>query len=104
MLTGFQRGATLVIAAAALIVVGAAPAQAGFDDAGYWAFADRMQERLDPLWDEQAGYYRAGSGGVEPMTNSLLLLTHSVAALSDHQGPARNDRRGRVLAGRLVDG
>ena len=62
-----------------------------YDDAGYWAFADRMQQRLDRLWDERDGYYHGGGGGADPMTNSMLLLTHSVAALSGHEGPARND-------------
>ena len=75
----------------------AAPAlsAAPYDDAGYWAFADRMQQRLDRLWDERDGYYHGGGGGADPMTNSMLLLTHSVAALSGHEGPARNDRRAR---------
>ncbi len=98
-----RRTLPAALAAAALAVV-AAPAHAAYDDAGYWSVADRMQQRLDPLWDEQAGYYRAGSGGVEPMANSLLLLTHSVAAMRGHEGPARNDARARVLAARLVDG
>ena len=73
-----------------------------FDDAGYWAVADRMQARLDGLWDEKAGYYRAGSGGVEPMLNAMMLLTHAVAAQTGHQGPARNDHRARLIALRLV--
>jgi hypothetical protein len=90
--------------AAALALIAPATAVAGLDDRGYLAFADRMQQRLDPVWDEDAGYYRAGSGGVEPMTNSLVLLTHSVAAMADHHGPARNDRRARLVARRLVDG
>ena len=46
---------------------------------------------LDDRWDEQAGYYKLGGGGVEPMANSMLLLTHSVAAMQGHEGPARND-------------
>ena len=62
----------------ALALIAPATAVADLDDAGYLAFADRMQQRLDPVWDEDAGYYRAGPGGVEPMTNSLVLLTHSV--------------------------
>src|SRR5689334_3313612 len=77
-----------------------APAAARADD--YWSYADRIQTRLDARWDEQAGYYRMAGGGVEPMANSMLLLTHAVAALYGHQGPARNDHRARVLALRLV--
>ena len=26
-----------------------------YDDAGYLAYADRMQQRLDPLWNEEHG-------------------------------------------------
>jgi hypothetical protein len=74
------------------------------DDAGYWHYADRLQSRLDAGWDEHAGYYKLGGGGVEPMANSMLLLTHAVAAMQGHDGPARNDHRARVLAARLVQG
>jgi hypothetical protein len=101
-----MRGAARAVAAGAalLALLTPATAAAALDDAGYLAFADRVQQRLDPLWDEHAGYYRAGPGGVEPMVNSLLLLTHSVAAMQDHHGPSRNDGRARVLARRLVTG
>ena len=63
-----------------------------------------MQQQLDDRWDEQAGYYKLGGGGVEPMANSMLLLTHAVAAMDGHTGPARNDHRARILAERLVSG
>src|SRR4051794_38578978 len=69
-----------------------------YDEAGYLAYADRMQERLDPLWDEDAGRYRAGGGGTEPMINALLLLAHSVAAQQGHDGPSRNEARARRVA------
>ena len=97
--------ATAAVAAAAIVPTTAAASSApapGYGSPQYWSFADRMQQRLDPLWDAEAGYYRAGPGGVEPMTNALLLLTHSVAALEGHEGPARNDRRARLVARRLV--
>ena len=111
----FRFAATAALASLALVAPATATAQdaapaapaltaAPYDDAGYWAFADRMQLRLDGLWDEGDGYYRGGGGGADPMTNSMLLLTHSVAALSGHEGPARNDRRARRLAERLVTG
>src|SRR5687768_3778153 len=96
--------ATAAVATAAITPTTAAASSPPYGTPQYWAFADRMQQRLDPLWDAEAGYYRAGPGGVEPMTNSLLLLSHSVAAARGHDGPARNDRRARVLAARLVDG
>src|SRR3954469_4541012 len=90
----------LALAGAALALALGSPATARADD--YWSYADRIQSRLDARWDEQAGYYRLAGGGVEPMANSMLLLTHSVAAMSGHQGPARNDHRARILALRLV--
>ena len=43
-----------------------------------------MQQTLDARWDGDAGYYKLGGGGVEPMANSMLLLTHSVAAMKGH--------------------
>jgi hypothetical protein len=86
-----------------LLVVAGPPATAlAYDDAGYLAYADRMQERLDPLWDEGSGQYRPGPGGVDALINSLLLLTHSVAAQQGHAGPARNDHRARLIARALV--
>jgi hypothetical protein len=88
----------------ALLVLAAGPPATAdaYDDAGYLAYADRMQERLDPLWDEGSGQYRPGPGGVDALINSLMLLTHSVAAQQDHSGPARNDHRARLIARALV--
>jgi hypothetical protein len=96
---------TLVALAATLVLAApAAAADAPYDDTAYWAFADRMQQRVDSRWDEQAGYYRLGGGGVEPMANSMLLLTHAVAAMQGHEGLTRDDHRARLLAARLVTG
>ena len=65
----------LLAAVAAALVFAAPAAAAPYDDAAYWAFADRSQQtQFDDRWDEQAGYYRMGGGGVEPMANSMLLL------------------------------
>ena len=95
----------LLAALAAALILAAPAAAATYDDDAYWAFADRsQQQRFDDLWDEHAGYYRMGGGGVEPMANSMLLLTHAVAAMEGHTGPARNDHRARILAARLVSG
>ena len=99
MLRSFSLAALAVILALALPAVARA-----IDDAGYWAYADRIQLQLDATWDERAGYYKLGGGGIEPMANSMLLLTHSVAAARGYQGPSRNDHRARVLALRLVAG
>jgi hypothetical protein len=88
---------------AGLLVIAAAPASAvGYDDAGYLAYADRMQERLDRLWDERRGLYRPSGGGSDTLINASLLLTHSVAAHAGHSGPARNDARARSIARALV--
>jgi hypothetical protein len=73
-----------------------------FDDAGYWAYADGLQRRLDGMWVERLGRYHTTGGGCESMLNALMLLTHSVAAQEGHDGPARNDRRARLIARALV--
>ena len=73
-----------------------------YDDAGYLQYADRMQERLDGLWNEQRGIYEPGPGGVDALVNAGLLLTHSVAAQAGHAGAARNDHRARLVAKALV--
>ena len=82
----------------------APPATAGppFDDAGYWAVADSLQARLDPLWNEREGSYRADGGGCETMINALELLTHSVAARAGYTGRVRDDDRARRIARALV--
>ena len=85
-----------------LALVFALAVPGGARAADYWSYADRIQSRLDARWDEQAGYYRMAGGGVEPMANAMMLLTHSVAAMRGYQGPARNDHRARILALRLV--
>src|SRR4051794_6999654 len=50
-----------------------------FDESGYWTVADRLQAKLDPLWDERRGIYVPGSGGVDALVNAGVLFTHSVA-------------------------
>ena len=97
-------------ALAALLVLLAVPAQARAGTAispatgGYLGYADRMQGRLDWLWDERAARYRSGQRETEAMLNGNLLLTHAVAALHGHTGPARNDHRARLIARTLVTG
>jgi hypothetical protein len=92
-----------LLAAAAAALVLAAPAKAAsYDDDAYWAFTDKLQQLADKHWDEQDGYFHLGGGGSEPMSNSMQLLTYSVAAMQGHEGPSRNDHRARILADRLV--
>lgn len=68
------------------------------DDQDHWAFADRLQTRVDRYWDDNAGLYSNFSAGA----HSDVLLTYAVAAMQGHQGPARNDRRARRLVDALV--
>ncbi|MDA0172730.1 hypothetical protein OJ998_26745 [Solirubrobacter taibaiensis] len=100
-----RRAATAALAALALVAPATASAQTqSYDDTAYFATADKLQERLDGLWNDKRGYYEGGGGGVEPMVNSLMLLGHSVAAMKGHTGPSRNDERARTLALALVKG
>ena len=93
----------LLCALPLLACAASAPARAlAYDDGGYLAYADRMQERLDDLWSEQHGIYQPGPGGVDALVNAGMLLTHSVAAQHGHTGPARNDHRARRVAKALV--
>jgi hypothetical protein len=73
------------------------------DDAGYWAFADKVQQRVDDSWNERLGRYNAGSPSVDTMLNANELLLHSAAALAGHQGPARADARARSIAAELME-
>ena len=68
------------------------------DESDYWAFADRMQTRVDRYWDDASGLYAGFSAGA----HSNVLLTYAVAAMRDHRGPARNDRRARRLVDELT--
>ncbi len=86
---------------AGLIGVFAAPASA-WDDAQYWAFADKVQTRLDDSWNERLERYRANSPSVDTMLNANELLVHSAAALAGHRGPAREDDRARSIAAQLM--
>jgi hypothetical protein len=77
-----KRSLLAAAAAALTLAVPNAASAADYDDAAYFQFADRMEQTLDSRWDGDAGYYKLGGGGVEPMANSMLLLTHSVAAMA----------------------
>jgi hypothetical protein len=88
---------------AGLIGAFAAPASA-WDDAGYWAFADKVQSRLDESWSPQLDRYRVSSPSVDTMLNANELLIHSAAALSglDASHPVRADGRARSIAAQLM--
>src|SRR5690349_12706205 len=84
------------IAAAALYLYdpfGGAAAETtttGWQDAQYWAFADRMQPLLEPDWHATAGAYRIVGGG-ETSHNANILYTHASAARAGHTGACRQD-------------
>jgi hypothetical protein len=50
------------------------------DDAGYLGVADRLQPVFASQWDESAGRYQEGGGGVESTINANLLSVYSIAA------------------------
>ena len=70
----------------------AAGPRAAVDDAGYVAIADRLQRRLDALWNERRGRYDPGPGATDdrgqrrpaarPLRRGAAAATH---------GPTRND-------------
>src|SRR4051794_7828584 len=49
---------------------GAPVAAPPFDNAGYWAVADSLQRRVEPLWNEGQGIYDPAGGGVGPLVNA----------------------------------
>jgi hypothetical protein len=72
--------------------------------AAYWAFAEWLAPYFDQLWDDDGHYYRSGnSSNGRVYHNSALLTTHAIAALTGHDGRARQDDRARLLARRLCD-
>ncbi len=78
----------------------AATPKVGFTDAEYWEFIDPIVEHMDRLWvDHDACYVIRGAG--ETVINAALCTIHAVAAMSGHDGPARNDQRAVLLARRL---
>ncbi|HWK25316.1 MAG TPA: hypothetical protein VNS09_02065 [Solirubrobacter sp.] len=96
---GFMLGSSALLAS--LLIPRAttsAEVENAWADAGYWAFADRMQDRLDSHWNGRA--YAPGRA----MVNANLLLTHAAAALAGHDGPARRDARARQLVEALCAG
>src|SRR5262245_38208707 len=91
------RPALPIALALTVLAVMASPA-AALDDKGCWAFIDRMQTKIDRYWDDGSGTFTSFSSGA----HADALLTYSVAALRDHEGPSRNDRRARRLVNLLV--
>ena len=86
---------------AGLLFAVPAPALA-WDEAGYWAFADKLSRRLDESWNERLGRYRPGSPSVDVMTNANMLLVHAAAAARGHEGAARQDARARSIVAQLM--
>jgi hypothetical protein len=93
--------ARIALLAVLLTALLAAPAHA-YDDAGYLAYMDRMELRLDSLWDAALQRYTPGRDGTDTTFNANLLLVHAVAALREDVGPARRDARARALVRALL--
>jgi hypothetical protein len=101
-LTRRQAARAALIAVLLLAAPGTARASS-WTDADYWRVADRLQERLEPIWVERIGRYKPGDLSADTMVNANLLLVHAIAALHGHEGPARQDERARLLAARLLE-
>jgi hypothetical protein len=84
------------------VLLGVPAAAHAWDETHYWAFADRVQERLDDTWNEHLDRYKAGSPSVDTMLNANELLIHAGAALRGHVGPARADARARSVTAQLL--
>jgi hypothetical protein len=67
-------------------------------DGDYWAFADWLQPAMDRLWSDADSAYTH-----DVRISASALITHSVAALSGHEGDCRRDERARKLALRLCE-
>jgi hypothetical protein len=96
--------ARLAIAALLLALVVPASARAAeppYSKADYWTFADGVMRHLDSWWDPgRAAYILRGTPSVR--VNSALLLAHSVAARTGHDGLTRQDERARILVDKLT--
>ena len=80
----------------------AAATSPGYAAADYWAFSDAVAPQLDGYWSESRHHYVLPGGG-ETSINADLLYVHAAAARTGRTGAARNDRRARLLALRLLD-
>jgi len=81
------------------------PASAGaatWDRSAYLAYADRVVALIDSKWNYSGHYYAAGQSG-ETSTNANMLLVHSVAAITGHEGRSRQDEHARQLAARMCE-
>src|SRR3954452_21146765 len=87
--------------AACFALASASPPAAPLDSAGYLNVADRLQRRLEPLWN--GAYYDAGRE-TTTQVNADLLLVHAEAARTGHRGATRQDARARQIAQFLTSG
>ena len=68
-----------------------APPAAGWDTAAYWAFIDRVQARMDALWNERAG--RLLAGPVDGAGQHAAHARRRRAGRAPGPGAARRSRR-----------
>ena len=67
-------------------------------EADYWRVRGLAAAGDGPLWNESESAYTRDS-----RINACGLMTHAIAALEGHDGPARRDERARRLAARLCE-
>src|SRR3954451_13821374 len=87
--------------AACFALASASPPAAPPDSAGKLNVADRLQQRLEPLWN--GAYYDAGRE-TTTQVNADLLLVHAEAPLPGHRGAPRQDAPARPIARFLTSG
>ncbi len=98
-----SRRLPFLLCAAALLLLllaagGPAVAVAGDDDAGYWAFAARRAQDLEPSWSQDRGVFLVHEDGVNSRLNANMLELYALAALHERPaGPARHDDRARSI-------
>lgn len=77
-----------------------APGKALASKADMWQLADQVAEEIDPYYSEAGSLYMTPADQVH--ISSSMLSMHARAALSGHQGPARNDHRVIMLSKRMI--
>lgn len=88
-----------ILAAISLALI--APSGALASKAEMWGLADQVALEMDPYYSEAGSLYMPPADQVH--ISSSMLAIHARAALSGHQGPARNDQRVRMLSKRMIN-
>ena len=65
----------------ALALLAAPASAAALDNAGYWAFADRMQAPIDRHWNDDAGVFNAFKSWYTDAPTQKMILVDNPAKL-----------------------